>query len=304
MPLDKRRESLENAYQSLRDSSRDDWPGKSTSDAIKRLVLTSLKFLASDCQLVDLKSMVSGKKYVGFRGNDGRTAVSRPANASLFIPDANKVNSKWENWMNGKLPDSDLSAMAYTVALAPCLAMEIFDRANKKGPATYFEYLIGHLVSKEIGTPPSKQVQVPVREYPSHAVRLTMDFVFNLSDNHRLHLAIKMSSRERVLQAWSHQRILDSAFGVGRYTGLLVVFSETKLDSRSLEVVEICVPNQWLAYQSYLGTLDRIYYFDIPGRYAELTANFPKLIKLRHFGEFFKRTERVEVFQKDEVQSD
>lgn len=119
-------------------------------------------------------------------------------------------------------------------------------------------------------------------------VRMTMDFLFETSDDAvNIHLPVKMSTRERVVQAWAHQRLLDSAYGSGRYKGIMVLFSKTKLDSRSREVVEICVPDQWLVYQTLLSKMDRIYYFDIPVRYRELTKDFPSTIQIRPFYKFF-----------------
>jgi hypothetical protein len=102
-----------------------------------------------------------------------------------------------------------------------------------------------------------------------------------------------MSTRERVVQAWAHQRILDGAYGDGAYKGIMVLFTETKLDSRSHEVVEICVPDQWLAYQSLLAKIDRIYYFDVPTRYQALTDAHPDLIQIKQFGEFFRERASV-----------
>jgi hypothetical protein len=123
---------------------------------------------------------------------------------------------------------------------------------------------------------------------------MTMDFLIDLGEKHRkVHLPVKMSTRERVVQAWAHQRLLDAAYGHGVYRGIMVLFSETKLDSRSLEVVEICVPDQWLAYQSLLARMDRIYYFDPPQRYCSLSAQFSKLIVVKQFGEFFIEKEAV-----------
>jgi len=103
---------------------------------------------------------------------------------------------------------------------------------------------------------------------------------------------VKMSQRERVVQAWSHQRILDSVYGQGEFRALLTIFSETKLDLVTREVTEICVPDQWLAYQTYIAQLDRIYYFDVPQRYIELAEEFP-IIKLKQFGQFFVEKEEV-----------
>ena len=67
----------------------------------------------------------------------------------------------------------------------------------------------------------------------------------------------------------------------------MVLFSETKLDSCTHEVVEICVPDQWLAYQTHLAQMERIYYFDMPIRYRELTNAFPSVIQIRPFQELF-----------------
>ena len=91
----------------------------------------------------------------------------------------------------------------------------------------------------------------------------------------------------KFLTAECEQTALNSLVPGKRY------FSETKLDSRSREVVEICVPDQWLAYQTLLSKMDRIYYFDVPVRYQELTHAFPEVIQIRPFQEFF--TEIVSV---------
>lgn len=98
---------------------------------------------------------------------------------------------------------------------------------------------------------------------------------------------------ERVVQAWAHQRLLDSTYGSGSYKRIMVLFSETKLDSRSREVVEICVPDQWLVYQTLLSKMDRIYYFDVPVRYRELTNDFSSTIQIKPFYEFLTEIESV-----------
>jgi hypothetical protein len=158
--------------------------------------------------------------------------------------------------------------------------MELFDRQNKKGPATFFECLIGHIFASELKTNPEKKAVLNVE---GQNVRLTMDFLFHSENRRKVHLSVKMSTRERVVQAWAHQHILNSAFGIGSYLGIMVLFSETKLDSQSREVIEICVPDQWLIYQTLLAKIDRIYYFDCPSRYRELTARYPKLTECLRF---------------------
>lgn len=173
--------------------------------------------------------------------------------------------------------------------------MEIFDRQNKKGPATYFESYIGHLFARWLGVNPTKRARLPVQ---GRNVLMTMDFLIDTGNgNPRIHLPVKMSSRERVVQAWAHQRLLDAAYGEGTYRGVMVLFAETKLNARSFEVVEICVPDQWLAYQSLLARVDRIYYFDLPDRYQTLTMRYPDVIAIKSFGEFFTESEREAVLR-------
>jgi len=39
--------------------------------------------------------------------------------------------------------------------------------------------------------------------------------------------------------------------------------------------------------------MDRIYYFDMPERYRNLSALYPSVISIKPFGEFFKEKEEV-----------
>lgn len=257
-------------------------------EAILDLATMSLDFLAEECEPVQLHSRVPEKTYFTFGKG---SVVARPANTDLFLADRKAIADLWGRWLAGALNSGEFAKLTYTVALAPCLAMEIVDRQNKKGPATSFECYIGHLFASAIGVNPTKRARLPVH---GRDVLMTMDFLFDLGDDRpRIHLPVKMSTRERVVQAWAHQRLLNAAFGESAYRGVMVLFSETKLDSRSLEVVEICVPDQWLAYQALLSQLDRIYYFDVPYRYRMLTQEFPDVIHIRPFGDFFTEKETV-----------
>ena len=116
---------------------------------------------------------------------------------------------------------------------------------------------------------------------------LPTDFIFDLgTEEPKFHVPVKTSTRERVVQVWSHQRVLDGVYGTGRFLGLLSCLAETKVDSRSLEVTEICLPDQWRLYQMFIAQMKRIYYLDIPEKYRELNTVFPK-INVKEFGEFF-----------------
>ncbi len=281
-------DELRSAYTEVKDACRLKWSSRESGDAILKLAVLSLRFLQSEGDFIDLVSRVPGKQYASYRRGN---VVARPANRRLFSRDEKKVSTFWDAFEDGETEGRDLETASYTIALAPCLAMELFDRQNKKGPATYFECLVGHIFAKLLGKAPKKQVAFPIC---GRSVRMTMDFLFDFgSGRPGIHLPVKMSTRERVVQAWSHQRLLDSAYGHGAYKGIMVLFSETKMDSRSLEVIEICVPDQWLAYQTLLATLDRIYYFDIPQRYQELTDSFPDVIRIQQFGDFFSQANSI-----------
>ena len=281
-------QELNDAYNAVKTACRNDWRSQGAGQAIIDLAVIALDFLVEECEQVGLRSSVPGKEYVSYSRNG---IVARPVNSKLFAPDSKLLTQAWQLMSNENPDMHELERVLYTMALAPCLAMELLNRNNKKAPATYFECMIGHIFAKSLNSKPAKGTRLPIME---NSVRMTMDFLFETSaGNPNIHLPVKMSTRERVVQAWAHQHLLDSAYGNGYYTGIMVLFSETKLDAKKLEVVEICVPDQWLAYQSLLSKMERIYYFDLPARYQQLTDDFPDVIQIRPFTEYFTTASSV-----------
>lgn len=282
--------SLKSAYHAVKQACAADARSAETARAIGHFATLSLQFLRDRCVPVALVSKVAGKSYLSYSRSGGASMLSRPANVAMMIRTPHTVAAAWRDWDSNRIGNEFRGKLLYTVALAPCLALELFDRQNKKGPATYFECVVGHIFSRCMGANPSRKAILPVC---GRQVRLTMDFLFDRSENPKVHLPVKMSTRERVVQAWSHQRLLDGAFGEAVYRAIMVCFAETKLDSRSLEVIEICVPEQWLAYQALLARMERIYYFDVPTRYAVLSKQFPQIITVKPFTEFFQEKATV-----------
>lgn len=274
---------LHDGYQAVKEACAQSHSSPNTRAIIRDVCRSTLRFLDADAQLIPLVSRVPNKTYISYK-TDG--AVARPANKALFEPDLAIFDAHWEDWEKGQIAKPDLLRLLYTAALAPCLGMELFDKQNKKGPATFFECFIGNLVATQLDREPTRNARLKIGDA---ALRLTMDFLFDPTDDKPgLHVPVKMSTRERVVQAWSHQRLLDSAYGDGVYQGLMILFSETKLDSRNLEVVEICVPDQWLAYQTYLAKMDNIFYFDLPDRYARMAAAYPAIMKVDTIEQYIK----------------
>jgi hypothetical protein len=277
-------------YQRLQALAAVDLKSVATSEAILKLALVALTFLNTECKQVNLTSLVPGKNYCAYHVKATPNLLSRPINLGLWEPDIGEIESWWRCWRAGrKMAVMELAKVTYTVAMAYCVGVDLFDRNNKKGPASYFEYYIGHLYAVEIGVNPTTAVKFKIGD---KEVRLTMDLLFFPPKYSPVHVPVKMSTRERVVQAWAHHRILDAVYGKGQFRGFLTIFAETKLDLQTREVVEICVPDQWLAYQTHIAQLDRIYYFDVPQRYIELAQRFP-IIKLKQFGQFFVEKEEV-----------
>lgn len=274
---------LQTPYLNLKLVATRNLKGPKTAAAINTLVSTALIFLERQCEQVELVSHVPGKVYFAYALKSAPHMISRPVNEALFEPDSQVISRQWTD--PSGLSEESLARLSYTMGTAYSVASDIFDRNNKKGPATYFEMLVGHIFARELDRNPTKQATFLVP--PKTRVRLTMDFLFDLPHGKfSVHLPVKTSTRERVVQAWAHQRMLDASYGEGKYKAILVIHSETKLGLAKRDVVEICVPDQWLAYQTFLSKMERIYYFDIPARYAQLSKEFP-VIQLRQFGDFF-----------------
>ena len=133
---------------------------------------------------------------------------------------------------------------------------------DRKTPATFFEIFVGHLVSEAFGVNPEKEIEV-LALAPGYA--LPTDFVFDLGpDKSRIHVPVKISTRERIIQFWAHQRVLDGVSGINRFRGVLVCLTETNMVQKNMSVVEVCLPDQWAIYQMFVAQLYRIYYLDPP----------------------------------------
>jgi hypothetical protein len=105
---------------------------------------------------------------------------------------------------------------------------------------------------------------------------------------------VKTSTRERVIQVWAHQRVLDGVFGTARFLGTPVILTETKTDAIKKSVMEICLPEQWRIYQMHIAQLKRIYYLHMPVAYEKLNRVFPPL-HVKQFGEFFSEADALSV---------
>lgn len=255
------------------------------SELIIQLTQACLEFLSSKCVQVPLISKVPGKQYFSFRLPAKNTKISRAVNRHLFNLD---LRAKLQNFQKEKLvqlPLPERASFLYTVAMGYCCATDLLKTGDQKTPATFFECLIRHLLARTFGVNPRTQVEVLRLE--EEGTTLPTDLIFDLGGTRpKFHVPVKISTRERVIQVFAHQRVLDGVHGFNRFKGILVGLTETKLDHRTTEVVEICLPKQWDLYQRFIAPMHRFYYFDVPKKYADL-GQVNSSISVAPFAQFF-----------------
>ena len=279
--------NLSRIYDLLKKQTASDALGTGTAEALIEVVEHSLIFL-SRCNQIPLISNVPGKSYFSFAVKSKTLKISRAVNKDLFAID---TVSKLRKVLGGKISDMPLAVrekFLYTVAMSYCCAVDLLKTGDQKTPATFFECLIGHLFARSFGINPRTQVEVLRLEEESST--LPTDFIFDLGTaKPKFHIPVKTSTRERVIQVFAHQRVLDGVHGFGKFTGILVCLTETKLNHETKEVIEICLPKQWVLYQRFIAPMKRFYYFDIPKKYSELAIGDPPMAVMS-FAKFFDET--------------
>ncbi|MEE8113724.1 MAG: hypothetical protein V3U06_04775 [Candidatus Binatia bacterium] len=277
--------NLSTNYELLKKRAALDSQSLDVAQLLVQVVKIALDFLTSRCIRVTLVSKVPGKAYFSFAIRGKSAKLSRAVNEDLFLLECgDELRYLLEGTLD-KMPLKDRSRLLYTVAMAYCCAADLLKTRDQKTPATFFECFIGHLFARTFGVNPRSQVEVLRLE--EEAGTLPTDFIFDLgSRKPKFHVPVKTSTRERIIQVFAHQRVLDGVLGFGSFRGILVCLTETKLDHKTKEVIEICVPKQWNLYQRFIAPLHRFYYFDVPQKYAELTHGEPPMSVVT-FAKFF-----------------
>lgn len=246
-------------------------------------------------------STAMGKNYVVFSyavtllQPDGKeNKHSRPVNIDLYNAgkcvvenDRTKVDIFFDNLINNRIVDQsaeDITQALYVIAMNYCCCADLV-QGVKSNSGDYFEKFVGHLYARHLGCEPS--VSMDACELDGESISIPTDYIFNLGPNlPKFHVPVKTSTRERCVEVWAQQRILDGAYGVGRFVCLLTCIAETNYVSKNHSVDIVCVPNQWINYQLFIAQVKRAYYLDVPARYDVLNTRFPR-IHVKPFGEFF-----------------
>lgn len=238
------------------------------------------------------RSTATGKNYVVFSNIANK--YSRPVNIDLYnagcatnISGIKIIDEFWSNVQSHTISTQDahtITAVLYAICMNYCCCADLI-HGVKNNSGDYFEKLVGHLYSMHLNVAPTNQMNAV--ELDGESISLPTDFIFDLgAGKPKFHVPAKTSTRERVVEVWAQQRVLDGAFGVGRFLCLLTCIGETNFYSNDMSVAITCVPNQWINYQLFISQIKRAYYLDVPEKYNELNYRFPK-IYVKEFGEFF-----------------
>lgn len=272
-------EQLHKQYKRLKALAARNLRDETVTITISEMALHAREMLHS-VERVQLLSRVPNKNYFGFQG----TAQSRPINVDLYADPDPEFQQLLEGFRNGfqNFTEKQVVRAVYTIAYSVFGANDVYG-VGRKASATFFEVLVGHIISRRIGISPRLKVQIP-----ESGADLPTDFVFDPgSKSRKVHVPIKTSTRERGVQAWVHQLVLDRIFGTGVYRGVFVVAAETKRNAKTGVVVEICVPQQLQMFQARVAEISRVYYLDPPQVYLALSTAFPR-VEVRSFSSILR----------------
>lgn len=237
-------------------------------------MLHAAEKVLSECEPQSLTSKVRGKKYFSFVAKSGLR--SRPINSDLFSTSVLASSETFLDILSGKrhsYSSCDITKAIYTASIACCSAIDVISKSDRKTQGTLFEWLCAALVQGTLNVVPTRSLDVLNLDLKG---KLPTDFIFDLGiEKPKFHLPVKTSTRERIIQVWAHQRVLDGVYGTGRFLAMPFILTETKLDLKTLAVTEICLPWQWRLYQMHIANLWYVCYLDVPVEYLKLNGVFP-----------------------------
>lgn len=261
--------------------------GRDASAAILEAAVAARDLLKERAEFRFL-SECDGKKYSIWKGNN---KMSRPISAGLMVED---IAAEWRSLLATAAPrekrytmeQDRANAVVYSIIALVSSGFDIWMSSSRKTPGTFFEVLVGTLLEQVLpGHNRTAHVIIP-----DQVENVSTDIVFSTGDVSEHHpglvVPVKITTRERVVQPYAHQRILDSVFGEGRYRSILVCMSEMQRDKNE-NANAICVPGTIRLFQTHLAQLTTLYYLDPPARY--LAEDVTSLVAVKTVGDLLCR---------------
>lgn len=238
------------------------------------------------------------KAYSVYSFEGAPTPFSRATNDALFDPDPDTFRANWNSVAAAILDarevgpvDADPEAIDRAFYTAVVSFAAYMDLAQSGGAGALFEHMIRPVLRVLTGRDDAGQVKIPV---PGQAKQdlIPVDMSFpSPGEGVSLVVASKITTRERIVQAFIHQLFLER-LRPGGYRSVLVICSEnnvgfpksTTAPNRKPEngwVQDTLVPGTIAKYQRYVAELSGLYYLDPPASY--LTGARPGLPPVRRF---------------------
>lgn len=240
------------------------------------------------------------KSYFVFLVPGSEVRFSRPVNRTLFVDDPVEFATRWvalcaatkSSAGQGRLAFAShaVDELVYTAVIAFACAADLYGQGGRGAPGTFLEMVVGPMVATLSGRDETSSIAIPVPE-TNEIERVPTDLSF-ASPSEPLVLVIptKISTRERISQAYVHQRILDAARPGGKdHRSILVIANENNVIAPkgvppSGRLVDACtvqdtlVPSTIVLYQKYVAALAGLYYLDPPDRYLSgAISGFPRV---------------------------
>ena len=212
------------------------------------------------------------KAYTVIKANN---EISRPFLPIHFIASGATFASRWDEVIKNidgssrkiKCNTDVVNDVLYTAIMSFALCYDIFQKTSRKTPGTFFEVILGTIISLLL----PDYSRIKHIKISDDGETISTDIVFDAIDRVKLVIPAKITTRERIVQPYAHQKILDSVFGIGKYKSVLICVSEIQRD-KDIGVNDICVPGTIALYQTHLAALTAIYYLDPPMRYLDRTV--------------------------------
>ena len=244
--------------------------------------------------------------YNVFENGNG---VSRPVRPDLFISDRTEFDDAQSQILTALADDPATwddntvrlaTSVIYTGVLSFACCIDLWKRSSRKTPGTFFEIYFAGLIpylfndamlSKHITLPgisdsEEDELEAAEGEADGESSVATDLVIARPNFDQMIVIPLKITTRERIVQPFAHQRILDSAFGDGRYSSFLTCVSETQLDHKTQSVKQVCVPGTVKLFQRHLGQINGLYYCDVPQRYA--ADDMVAVLPVKEIGEIFR----------------
>ena len=269
---------------------------------------TCLKLL---CDNSDLRYFGDFSKVdpIQYHVAEGNNRLSRPFRPELFIADVDDFSEQASEFAKRLAPDEDYDAdlfdrVVYTAVSSFSLCIDLWRHKSRKTPGTFFEVFIGSaaiaafpnyesskhvpIVDEDLGDDvdamtETDEVDGDATEFSGNSVSTDL-VITNPANNRGAVIPLKITTRERIVQPFAHQRILDSAYP-GKFASFISCISETQRDDNGTTVKQVCVPGTVALFQKHLASVNGLYYCDVPRRYAQ--DDLAQIIAVKPFSQLF-----------------